>query len=251
MTNVAFVTIPTAPISQIFNNYNPQSYGGDGRHKGIDFAIMAGNPVYTCMDGTVKETILSQSGYGRHIKIMHLDGSMSIYGHLTKTLVSVGQIVRAGQEIGKSGGDKFDGIDGDGYSTGAHLHWEIRPPTSLGTDQGAVDPEKWCLKYVGGLRKQAEITAYLGLRSRVSPIDGQTIYTIPHRSLVDVVEEKDGWCRILSLRPEWCSAEYLRFTGIETDPKIPNIEEPIEKFYTYEEKVDIMWEEFLKLHPEL
>jgi murein DD-endopeptidase MepM/ murein hydrolase activator NlpD len=250
MTNVSFVTIPTAPITQIFNNYNPTSYGGDGRHKGIDYGIMAGNPVYSCMDGEVIATILSQSGYGRHIKIKHADGCISIYGHLTKTLVSVGQIVKAGQEIGKSGGDKYDGIDGDGFSTGAHLHWEIRPSTSLNTDQGAVDPEKWCLRYVRGIRKQAEITAYLGLRSRVSPVDGQTIYTIPHRSLIDVIEEKDGWCRLLSLRSEWCSKEYLRFTGIETNPEIPVEEVPVPKIYTDAEKLSLVWEDYLSRYPE-
>jgi hypothetical protein len=251
MTNVSFVTIPTAPISQIFNNYNPASYGGDGRHKGIDYAIMAGNPVYACMDGTVKATILSQSGYGRHIQILHADGSVSYYAHLTKTLVSVGQIVKAGQEIGKSGGDPGDGVDGDGFSTGPHLHWEIRPPGQHGTDQNAVDPMEWCIKYIPDIQREAEVTAYLGLRVRSSPstIYGTVLYSFPHRTKIRVVEEKDGWSRVLSIRSEWCSSEYLNFTGKIITPDIDDT--PVEKVYSYEEKVDLMWKEFIKLHPEI
>ncbi len=51
--NVAFPTINTAPVSQVFGNYNPALYGGDRKHKGIDFGVMVGTPVYACIDGDV------------------------------------------------------------------------------------------------------------------------------------------------------------------------------------------------------
>jgi murein DD-endopeptidase MepM/ murein hydrolase activator NlpD len=242
MTNVSFVTIPDAIITQKFNNYNPSNYGGDGKHKGIDFGIMVGNPVYACMDGLVKSAIVTQTGYGRHIRLMHEDGSMSIYGHLSKLLVAEGDKVLAGQEIGKSGGDPNDAIDGDGFSTGAHLHWEIRPSTSLLTDQGAVDPMEWCIKYIPGIRKQAEVIPYEGLRARAMPIDGRTLYIIPHRTQVNIIEETNGWSRLLSLRPEWCSSAFLLKTGIETNPNIPPI-----IVYTDAEKLERLW----NAHPEL
>jgi hypothetical protein len=247
MTKVSFVTIPSAIVTQKFNNYNPTMYGGDRRHKGIDFGIVAGNPVYACMGGEVTTAVVSQSGYGRHVRITHPDNSMSIYGHLSKLLVNVGDVVGAGQEIGKSGGDPSDGIDGDGFSTGAHLHFEIRPPNSLTSDQGAVDPVAWCAKYIPGVRKQSEVTSYEGLRARSAPVSGNILYVMPHRTIIDVVEEKDGWSRILGLRPEWCSSTYLNFTGIETNPDIPDDEIP-EDIYTDKEKLDILWKLYLETH---
>ncbi len=248
MTNVAFVTILNAIVTQKFNNPNPTMYSGDGKHKGLDLGIIVGTPVYACMGGQVTTATVSQTGYGRQVRITHSDNSISIYGHLSKLLVNVGDMVEAGQEIGKSGGDKNDSIDGDGFSTGAHLHWEIRPPNSLLSDQGAVDPILWCAKYISGKRKQAEVVPYEGLWARSFSVTGTKLYLMPHRTIIDVVEEKDGWSRILGLRPEWCSSKYLNFTGIETTVDIPDDEPNI---YTYEEKVDIMWKEFIKLHPEL
>lgn len=245
MTKVSFVTIPSAIVTQKFNNYNPTMYGGGGKHKGIDFGIIVGTPVYTCMDGVVTTAVVTQSGYGRHVRITHNDNSMSIYGHLSQLMVEVGDIVVAGQQIGLSGGDPTDGIDGDGLSTGAHLHWEIRPPNSLTTDQGAVDPMEWCNKYIVGIRKQAEVTAYNGLRVRTSPTTGDILYVMPHRTLVNIIEEKNGWARILSTRPEWCSLDYLNFTGIETEVKEDTDDDV--NIYTDAEKLEILW----KAHPEL
>jgi hypothetical protein len=247
VTKVSFPTIPNAIITQIFNNYNPNMYGGDGRHKGLDLGNPVGTSVYACMKGEVTTAVVSQSGYGRHVRISHPDNSMSIYGHLSKLLVNVGDIVNAGQEIGKSGGDPKDNIDGDGFSTGAHLHWEIRPPNSLTSDQGAVDPMMWCTKYIVGVRKQAEVISYDGLRARDNPINGTILYVMPHRTIIDVIEESNGWSRILSLRPEWCSSAYLNFTGIETNPIIPDDEVP-EDIYTDKEKLDILWNLYLKSH---
>lgn len=243
MTKVAFVTIPSAIVTQKFNNYNPTMYGGGGKHKGIDFGIIVGTPVYTCMDGVVTTAVVTQSGYGRHVRITHNDNSMSIYGHLSQLMVEVGDIVVAGQQIGLSGGDPTDGIDGDGLSTGAHLHWEIRPPNSLTTDQGAVDPMEWCCQYIEGTRREAEITTYLGLRARHEPsTDGTILYVMPHRTLINVLDEVDGWSKILSLRPEWCFSEYINFTGITSE-----VVESEVNIYTDKEKLNILWE----AHPEL
>lgn len=250
MTKVSFVTIPTAIVTQIFNKYNPTMYGGDGRHKGLDLGVVTGTSVYACMGGTVTTAVVTQSGYGRHVRITHPDNSISIYGHLSKLLVSVGDMVEAGQEIGKSGGDPNDSIDGDGFSTGAHLHFEIRPPNSLTSDQGAVDPIAWCTKYIPGTRKQAEVISYDGLRARSFPVNGDILYVMPHRTIIDVIEESDGWSRILGLRPEWCSSAYLNFTGIETNPDIPDDEVP-EDIYTDKEKLDILWKLYLETHPDM
>ena len=243
--NTAFPTIPTAIVTQIFGNYNPSMYSGDGKHKGIDYGIRAGTSIYACMPGTVTTAITSQTGYGRHIRISHPDGSLSIYGHLTKLLVEVGNTVEAGQEIGKSGGDPLDGIDGDGFSTGAHLHWEIRPPESLSTDQGAVDPVQWCMKYLPGPWREAQVTADIGLNVRTSPVNGNVLYALRKRELVKVIETIDGWSRLLALRTEWCSSSWLFMTGVVQDVELPPVVVPGE--YTDAEKLFRLW----NAHPEL
>jgi hypothetical protein len=111
---------------------------------------------------------------------------------------------------------------------------------------------EWCTKYTSANQREAEVTAYLGLRVRSKPstIDGTVLYSFPHRAKVCVLEEKDGWSKVLSTRPEWCSSEYLNFTGKIITPNILD-DIPVKKIYSYEEKVDFMWMEFKRLHPEL
>jgi murein DD-endopeptidase MepM/ murein hydrolase activator NlpD len=246
--NVVFPTIPTAPVTQVFNNLNPALYGGDQRHKGIDYGIMPGTAVYACMDGTVKVATTSQTGYGRHIRILHPDGSLSIYGHLNKLLVTVGENVKAGDLIGLSGGDPRDKVDGDGVSTGAHLHWEIRPPGLHASDQTAVDPMAWCLKYLPEKLSVAEVIAYGGLNVRSEPDAGAIrLSALYRKERVHVVERSGNWARLRSLRPEWVSATYLNFTGETIEPVvIEPTTPPVEP--TIEEKVRRLWEAHTELH---
>jgi murein DD-endopeptidase MepM/ murein hydrolase activator NlpD len=96
-----------------------------GTHNGVDFSTPVGTPVKAVRSGIIKaqgNTDL-QAGcysYGRWILVEHDDGLSTIYGHLSATIVSVGQGVTTGQVIGYSGGQP--GADGAGYSTGPHLH---------------------------------------------------------------------------------------------------------------------------------
>ena len=57
-------------------------------------------------------------GYGNYVMIAHDDGKMTVYGHLSTTMVYTGQHVYQGQVIGFVGST--------GHSTGAHLHFETR-----------------------------------------------------------------------------------------------------------------------------
>lgn len=219
--NTSFPTISNAPVTQVYGNYNPAMYGGDRKHKGIDYGIMAGTPVYACMPGTIHTAINTQTGYGRHVRILHPDGSMSIYGHLSKLLVSAGDVVDAGREIGKSGGDPRDGIDGDGLSTGAHLHWEIRPPGKHASDQTAVDPMEYCLQYMPETVDIGEVTAAgLNVRSDAQAA-APRLATLFRKEIVKIVEQKNGWGKLYSLRNEWVFMQYVHLTGNVVKPASP------------------------------
>ncbi len=91
--------------------------GKPSYHPGIDLAAPTGSPVYACAPGKVKAVKFSNV-YGNHIIIKHNDGNESLYGHLSKTIAHLNQIVKAGTLIGEVGST--------GMSTGPHLHFEIR-----------------------------------------------------------------------------------------------------------------------------
>lgn len=87
-----------------------------GVHTGIDFRVNVGTPVRAIKRGTVIYAAWHGS-YGRKIMIRHPDGVVSLYAHLSRINVKVGDTVKAGQRIGRSGRS--------GNVTGPHLHLEI------------------------------------------------------------------------------------------------------------------------------
>jgi murein DD-endopeptidase MepM/ murein hydrolase activator NlpD len=92
-------------------------HGGDEFHEGVDIAAPIGTPVYATGDGTVKKADASESGYGLQVEIDHGQGIVTKYAHLSAFRVEVGQQVQRGQLIALVGNT--------GYSTGAHLHYEV------------------------------------------------------------------------------------------------------------------------------
>lgn len=85
-------------------------------HKGIDIASGKGNPILAAQSGTVVKSYLSSS-YGNYVVVSHGGGLMTAYAHMSKRMVSVGDTVSAGQQIGTVGST--------GNSTGNHLHFEV------------------------------------------------------------------------------------------------------------------------------
>ena len=86
-------------------------------HYGMDFTAKRGTPVYATGNGIVKRADNRSSGYGRHIRIDHGFGYVSLYAHLTKYNVRRGQRGKRGDIIGYVGNT--------GRSAGPHLHYEI------------------------------------------------------------------------------------------------------------------------------
>lgn len=87
-------------------------------HPGMDFTADYGTEIFATGDGVVKRSLNDAWGYGIHIIIDHGFGYTTLYGHLSRMLVRPGQKVKRGQIIGRVGST--------GYSTGPHLHYEVR-----------------------------------------------------------------------------------------------------------------------------
>ena len=85
-------------------------------HRGIDIACPTGTPVYAGADGKVEISGWNGS-YGYYVVISHGSGYTTLYAHNSSLLVKVGQTVKRGQQIAKSGST--------GNSSGPHLHFEI------------------------------------------------------------------------------------------------------------------------------
>jgi len=92
-------------------------WGGLSLHTGIDIAAPYGKPI-SCADSG--EVIYSGwwSGYGKAVVIDHGRGYTTVYGHMSRLIAQVGQKVEKGTVIGLVGST--------GFSTGPHLHFEIR-----------------------------------------------------------------------------------------------------------------------------
>jgi murein DD-endopeptidase MepM/ murein hydrolase activator NlpD len=96
------------PISRVYR-----------QHQGVDYGAPRGTPVAAIADGQVA-TARWNGGYGKFVEIRHAGGMVSRYGHLSGFGPGVrsGGRARQGQTIGYVGST--------GFSTGPHLHFEIR-----------------------------------------------------------------------------------------------------------------------------
>jgi murein DD-endopeptidase MepM/ murein hydrolase activator NlpD len=101
-------------------------HAGAAMHPGIDLAGSYGTPIYATADGTVLRAGWNSGGYGNLVEIDHGRGITTRYGHMSAILVSPGQHIVRGQQVGRMGST--------GRSTGNHLHYEVR------IDGRAVNP---------------------------------------------------------------------------------------------------------------
>ena len=120
-------------ISSFFGYRVAPTLGASTGHSGIDIAVPIGTPVKSIADGKVIAARSGMKGYGTGVFIDHgiINGKhvVSEYGHLNSYNVKIGDIIKQGQVIAKSGNT--------GISTGPHLHLTIRE------DRVPVDPQKY------------------------------------------------------------------------------------------------------------
>ena len=93
-------------------------WGGSDFHPGIDIANDYGTPIVATADGVVTTAGWNSGGYGNMVDIDHGNGIMTRYGHAQQVIVSAGQRVQKGQVIAYMGST--------GFSTGPHVHYEVR-----------------------------------------------------------------------------------------------------------------------------
>ncbi len=86
-------------------------------HPGIDIANRSLPPVLAADSGKVIAAGWDSSGYGNKVMIDHGNGYITLYGHLSKIYVVIGQTITRGSQIGQMGST--------GRSTGPHLHFEV------------------------------------------------------------------------------------------------------------------------------
>lgn len=102
-----FIWPTNGAITQYFSWY----------HRGLDIANSGGTAVTAADGGRVTAVNQWSFGYGWHVILDHGNGSRTLYAHLSKILVEVGDNVSRGQTIALMGST--------GRSTGSHLHFEI------------------------------------------------------------------------------------------------------------------------------
>tara|TARA_R110000851_G_scaffold104230_2_gene221759 strand:- start:1659 stop:2639 length:981 start_codon:yes stop_codon:yes gene_type:complete len=86
-------------------------------HTGIDFPAKKGTPIYSTGNGAVIEVQYNRIGYGNNIIIDHGYGYKTLYAHMSKIKVKLGQKIKKGGIVGFVGNT--------GNSTGPHLHYEV------------------------------------------------------------------------------------------------------------------------------
>ena len=108
----AFV-LPIDTMIRVTSKYGPRRRR---MHKGVDLKVQIGDTIRAAFDGKVKN--FERRGYGYYLVVRHPNGLETVYGHLSKFLVGVNDIVHAGDPIALGGNT--------GRSTGSHLHFETR-----------------------------------------------------------------------------------------------------------------------------
>lgn len=111
----------------------------NSQHNGQDIGLDLGTPILAQMNGKVKQNVNSGRA-GNMVEIEYPDGSTHVFMHLKeRPNLAVGQVVRAGQEVGKAGNT---GLPGGNDNVGnVHLHWEVWYGDKLST------PTEWSNKY--------------------------------------------------------------------------------------------------------
>ena len=195
----------TTTITQKWGE-SPKNYPLTNGHNGVDFGAPAGTPIYAAHDGQVIRADMDTTGYGNHVRILHMEGWGTVYGHFQALAIGQGKSVKAGDYLGEMGST--------GNSTGPHLHFELRG--NMLSVLSGMDPLPYLVNTTNIVA--SGVTTVDGLRVRTSPAIGDNVKQyLPSGTSLDFVEIQGDWGRILSAGARWVCLKqggdvYVRLT---------------------------------------
>lgn len=143
-------------LSSTFGYRSDPFSGRTTLHKGVDFAMKPGNPIYATGDGVVESVSFEFFGYGNSVVIDHGFGYKTRYAHLKSIGVVEGMKVKRGECIGQSGNS--------GKSSGPHLHYEViykgRPVNPYNYYDLSMTPEEYATMVQGTADASEKITLH-------------------------------------------------------------------------------------------
>ncbi len=113
--NVDLSTFCVPVMGHITSHFGPRRYR---YHYGTDIKLNTGDTVVSSFAGKIRIIDYDRRGYGHYVVIRHNNGLETVYAHLSEIMVTLDQVVEAGEPIALGGST--------GRSTGPHLHYEIR-----------------------------------------------------------------------------------------------------------------------------
>ena len=175
------------------------NFGVRGRrmHNGIDLKVQTGDTIRSAFSGKIRIKGYERSGYGNYLVVRHSNGLETVYGHLSKSLVTENEIVKAGQPIGLGGNT--------GRSTGSHLHFETR---FLGQ---ALNPSHIIDFNKGGIPHNVHYVLYRENFDR-----NVNIYTSTSEQIVYHRVQQGETLSKIALRYRTTVAELCRLNGLTT-----------------------------------
>jgi LysM repeat protein len=185
-------------------------------HQGIDIDLKTGDSVFSAFDGIVRYAQFNKSGYGNCIVIRHLNGLETVYGHLSKHLVSANQFVKAGSIIGLGGST--------GRSTGPHLHFEVRYKDFSFDPLLIINPETQTLRSDSIELKKSNLYAFKYGRAhkRVATPEKEQGINLDSISYADYTTTVDLTEKSITIDNTKLNDEVIPISKTETEEK-PNI----------------------------
>ena len=224
-----------------------QKFGLPG-HEGLDFKAPMGSEVYAVAAGFVKEIHLDgnsdpvHKAYGNQIRIQHEDGYLSIYAHLSKSLVTQGQNMQTGQLIALA--------DNTGNSYGAHLHLTLKKKGATQAGETSfphdiIDPTPYLQPYGSepAIPPQPPATPFMDVEVHSPEVGYLNVRCAPYTASDQIARVNDGdilgaleekavtcdkvgrtgqwlWVRLPTGEVGYVAAWYLRLPG-DTPPPAP------------------------------
>ena len=165
-------------------------------HRGVDVKIIRDETIVAALPGVVIMSKYNPGGYGHYVLVQHDNDIQTLYGHLSKREVKVGDKLLPGDIVGLGGNS--------GRSSGAHLHFEIRYGNYNIDPETVIDFPHWSLtEDASHISKSDVITAHRKMQWRLKKEEyvvkkGDTLESIAAWFNISV----KALCRINNISPE-------------------------------------------------